>query len=359
MKKTMNNKGFIATAVLYSLIILLSMSLFIIARNIATIRDVQKETTGDIKDDFNICDPESRVPVDTAATIPNDYALALELRGNYTTLVSQDYTFFPCRIYYIEIAGGQGGADTYQGGFGGYQFFSLRTTNSVTAKLYAGGRGQWNNGGRPDGHLGISSGGGGGTSSVWIGNTLLAAAGGGGGGGLHSKGGIGYALRGSSTAATYSNFAHSHNATNGKSYSDGDAHDKDSVIYFFNRYGYPLPSSLNSFNAIENSWADGGGGGGGFPAGTNHYFHVSYFYNAFWNTDGAGDEGGSGGYGYNYLQSTGNSKIGNLTLLKYNGINGCNGRDGSTIGSCSLGNASSTDDDFNGYIRIYAKKGSF
>ena len=273
---------------------------------------------------------DTLVSLTSNQTLYARYSHTILLVGNENQLVSKSYVFEANKTYTVMMAGGAGGADTYLGGGGGYQTFTVRASSDTTVTLYAGGRGEWNNAGRPDGQIGLSSGGGGGSSSIWLGNKLLFAVGGGGGGGQASSGGAGYGNRCNNTSNSYTSFSASYNGRNGQTYYDDRVSNCSSLDYYLSQYG--LTDKKTSCTVIENAKADGGGGGGGFPAGTNHYFHASWWLTAIGSgTQGAGDFGGSGGCGYNYYTATASTHYQNLTFTAPYSLNGCNISGGSCV----------------------------
>lgn len=151
------------------------------------------------------------------------YVTLIDSEGNGTSAVEGTYTLQANGVYYAYIAGGEGGADTYTGGNGGYQKIKITVGSSdVTLSYKVGGKGEYSTnggGGYPDGQAGLGSGGGGGSTQLYINNTVIAAAAGGGGGGQKTPG-----LGGTGTGSTYAgglgqtgenNVTVTHNGTNG------------------------------------------------------------------------------------------------------------------------------------------------
>ena len=149
------------------------------------------------------------------------------ITGNISSPVSGSQTLLAGQTYYIEIAGGRGGSDTYGGGAGGVQAITIQVGSSDVNLLYeiGGGydsRGDYSEidqspGGWPDGQKGLGSGGGGGSTALYLNSedNLIAAAGGGGGGGKFTAGTGGTGTGGTGTGQA------AYNGTNGKLW-DGD-----------------------------------------------------------------------------------------------------------------------------------------
>ena len=253
-----------------------------------------------------------------AITIDDSYSLIADL----TDGASKTVTLKAGNDYYIELAGGEGGGDTYGGGKGGYQIIHIYVDQDVTVTLYGGGGGGWVSGGGPDGQQGPSSGGGGGSSSIWLSdNSLFAAAGGGGGGGNSCTGQPG--TGGGDTPGAMA----THNGMNGQVYFTANN------IYDF------IHANESPLFIAYNPTPDGGGGGGGFPAGVNDYLSYSG-----WQADGTWgatveptllDHGGTGGQGYTARTA------GGITVLEVITQDGVIGHDEAVI------------DGADGYARLY------
>ena len=174
------------------------------------------------------------------------------ITGNISSPVSGSQTLLAGQTYYIEIAGGRGGSDTYGGGAGGVQAITIQVGSSNVNLLYeiGGGydsRGDYEKidqsiGAYPDGQRGPGSGGGGGSTALYLNSKdiLIAAAGGGGGGGKTSAG-TGGTGTGTSTAGRGQQ-----NGTNG-------------ILWTYDH------STLIPESKHYNCNADGGGGRRRFP----------------------------------------------------------------------------------------------
>lgn len=248
------------------------------------------------------------------------YSLIGEWEGSGKAPVEGEFTLTAGADYRIELAGGEGGGDTFKGGKGGLLRLKIHAAENVTLRLRPGGGGAWTVPGYPDGQAGPSSGGGGGSSSVWCGEILLAAAGGGGGGGKHSTGGDGTALGGTA------GFAAVYGGMNGQQYFTEE-----------DIWAEVRKRQSEDFLLYADPWMpDGGGGGGGFPAGSNTYFCYAG-WDPYWTEALDGDLGGSGGMGYLSADT-----VQGIAVLEAESADGANGHDSYAMDGSS------------GYIRIYA-----
>lgn len=277
--------------------------------------------------------------------VPESYSTALHLNGDWKSIIKESYTLIGGNTYYLELAGGMGGADRFEGGFGGYQYLALDVTEDTDITVIVGGRGTWADGGAPDGQKGPSSGGGGGSSSVWVsgdplienngihytgGGTLLAAAGGGGGGGNRTctaggktdpgSGGIGTGLGNGKEKAPKMLLW---NGYHGQTFFGTEA-EVNAALW---KVGVS-PSNWLLNSGTPEGRIDGGGGGGGFPAGTNAYESWAGWKISPWTWLEWGDVGGTGGQGYNYARATGEQQLDGIRLVSYEGKDGVNADQG-------------------------------
>lgn len=283
---------------------------------------------------------DERIGTDTVS-IPTNYRTVYEVNGNGTALSTGSYTLKAGNTYYVELAGGSGGDDSWyiyqgdaqtrfytEGGHGGYQILVIIPTQNTTLTFYAGGEGAWNGAGQPDGQ----SVRGGGSSSVWLGTpgeggTLLAAAGGGGGavGGTSDlpgyDGGDGYGTSSDHTTI-YHDFTNGYNEMNGREWfsweENADTDEWRDIIVadvnYFDKGGYfdgkdRIPgwdSTMTADQFFDNfilygDNVEGGGGGGGFPAGTCTHYHWAGWYVSngwHWVSNNMIYNISTGGYGY-------------------------------------------------------------